>query len=161
MEAKVKWESKMNFTGTAESGFSVPIGARSGSGIETDGFYPMELFAIALASCTAMDVISILNKKRQDVTNFEVALSAERALEHPKVFTSATIEYLITGRKLDEAAIVRSIELSATRYCPAQAMFDKVFPIELKYRIYEDFGENGRQEVKAGVYQKAEVLEPD
>ena len=61
----------------------------------------MELFAIALAGCTAMDVISILEKKRQDVTGFEVKVHADRAPEHPKVFTHARIEYLITGHAVD------------------------------------------------------------
>jgi putative redox protein len=98
-----------------------------------------------------MDVISILQKKRQAVTAFEVQVHTSRAEQHPKVFTSAEIEYIVVGHDLDEAALLRAIELSATRYCPAQAMFEKVFPISLKYHLFED--ENGqRRLVKSGEY---------
>ncbi len=78
---------------------------------------PMELIAIGLAGCTAMDVISILKKKRQHVTDFEVRVHAQRAEEHPKVFIAAEIEYLIYGHQVDEQAVRRSIELSAKTYC--------------------------------------------
>lgn len=143
MEAKVIWHKRLTFTGSADSGFTVPLGGAVEVGGDDDGFRPMELLAMGLAGCTAMDVISILGKKRQDVTAFEVKVHAEQAARHPKSFTRAEIEYVITGRSIDEAAVVRSIELSAERYCPAQAMFDKVFPIALKYHIYEagDHGE--------------------
>ena len=69
----------------------------------------MELLAIGLAGCTAMDVISILSKKRQEVTDFEVQVHAGRAAEHPKVFTDAMIEYFVTGRNLDETALLRAM----------------------------------------------------
>jgi putative redox protein len=97
--------------------------------------------AVSLAGCTAMDVISILQKKRQEITGFRVEVNADRADEHPKVFTNAAIEYHLTGSEIDEKAVVRAIELSATRYCPAQSMLAKVFPITLKYYIYDHNGE--------------------
>lgn len=152
MEAKVNWQGKLTFTGSAESGFQLPLGAEPAVGGDNDGFRPMELLAMGLAGCTAMDVISILSKKRQDVTAFEVQVHAGRATEHPKVFTEAVIEYHVTGRGLDEAALVRAIELSATRYCPAQAMFVKLMPIELKYHLYEDRGQGQRELVKSATY---------
>jgi len=152
MEAKVNWQGKLTFTGSADSGFQVPLGTEPAVGGDNDGLRPMEMLAIGLAGCTAMDVISILSKKRQEVTDFEVQVHAGRAEEHPKVFTEAVIEYWVTGRNLDEAAIVRAIELSATRYCPAQAMFSKLMPIELKYHIYEDRGDGQRELVKSAIY---------
>ena len=76
----------MTFTGTADSGFSVPLGGNPKFGGDNDGFRPMELIATGLAGCTAMDTISILQKKRQEVTDFEVNVHAERAKEHPSVF---------------------------------------------------------------------------
>jgi putative redox protein len=155
MEAKVNWQGKLTFTGWAESGFHLPLGTEPAVGGDNDGFRPMELLAVGLAGCTAMDVISILSKKRQEVTDFEVQIHAGRATEHPKVITDAVIEYLITGRNLDEASVIRAIELSATRYCPAQAMFSKLMPIELKYHIYEDQGNGQRQLVKSAVYTPA------
>ena len=142
MDAKVSWKGRMTFEGTAETGFIVPLGAEPAVGGDNDGFHPIELMLVSLAGCTAMDVISILAKKRQDVTGFEVEVHASRAESHPKVFLSAQIDYRVTGRGVDEAALVRAIELSATRYCPAQAMLGKVFPMELHYRIYEEDGGN-------------------
>lgn len=111
----------------------------------------MELFAIGLAGCTAMDVISVLQKKRQDVTAFDVKVHIERASEHPKVFTSAVIDYLVTGHEVDEVALLRSIELSAARYCPAQAMLKQIMPITLQYQLFEDLGEGQRSLVKTGL----------
>ena len=153
MDAKVTWGGKLAFTGTADSGFELALDGKVSAGGEENGFQPMELMAMSLAGCTAMDVISILRKKRQDVTDFDVRVHAERASEHPKVFTSAVIEYSVVGHGIDEAAVVRSIELSATRYCPAQAMLGQVIPIELKYHIYEDEGEGQKTLVKDGVYK--------
>ena len=152
MEAKVNWQGRLTFTGTADSGFQLPLGTDQAVGGDNHGFRPMELLAVGLAGCTAMDVISILSKKRQEVTDFEVQVHAERAEEHPKVMTGAVIEYFVTGQNLDEAALLRAIELSATRYCPAQAMFGKLMPIELKYNIFEDRGQEQRELVKSGIY---------
>jgi putative redox protein len=152
LNAKATWRGNLSFTSTADSGFAVPLGAKAEVGGGDDGFRPIELIAIGLAGCTAMDVISILKKKRQQVTDFEVQVNAERAEEHPKVFTSAVIEYFLSGNGLTESAVKRAIELSATRYCPAQAMLGEVFPIALKYTIYEDKGGGERELVLAEEY---------
>jgi len=154
MKATVSWQQRMSFIGSADSGFSVPLGADPAVGGDNDGFRPMELMAVSLAGCTAMDVISILQKKRQEVTAFEVRVAAERASEHPKVITRAVIEYLVTGHAIEEAAVLRAIELSALRYCPAQAMLGRVFPIELVYRIFEA-RDGGPELVKEGRYTPA------
>jgi putative redox protein len=138
MQAKVNWKGRLSFEGVADSGYSINLGAEPDVGGDNDGFRPLELMALSLAGCTAMDVISILRKKRQDVTAFEVNVEAERADEHPKVFTQAIIKYQVCGHGVDEKAVLRAIELSAQRYCPAQAMLDSVFPIELRYQIFED-----------------------
>ncbi|MHB8808317.1 MAG: OsmC family protein [Anaerolineaceae bacterium] len=137
MDAKVIWKKNMSFEGTADSGFKVPLGTFSELGGDDDGFRPLELLAIGLAGCTAMDVISILTKKKQDVKNFEVRVHADRADEHPKVFTHLIIEYVISGKDLDRAAVERAVELSETKYCSAQAMFKKVAPIDLVITLHE------------------------
>jgi putative redox protein len=152
MKAQVKWHGRLTFTGSAESGFEVPLGAEPAVGGDNDGFRPMELMAVSLAGCTAMDVISILRKKRQEVTDFRVDVDADRAPRHPKVFTKAVIEYHVTGKNVDEAAVRRSIELSAVRYCPAQGMLAKLIPITLKYYIYEDKGDGKAELVIEGEY---------
>lgn len=137
MDAKVVWKDRMSFEGSAPSGFTLPLGADPAVGGDNDGFRPMELIAIGLAGCTAMDVISILQKKRQDVTSFEVHVDAQRAVEHPKVFTNIKITYVIKGYQVEQAAVERAIELSATKYCPAQAMLEKAVQIEHSYEIHE------------------------
>jgi len=138
MLASVKWNSRMSFTGIADSGFPIFLDTDESVGGDNRAARPLELIALGLAGCTAMDVISILQKKRQEVTSFEVKVDAARANEHPKVFTSAVIRYVITGKNIDEAALTRAIELSAVKYCPAQAMLANAFPMELRYEIYED-----------------------
>ena len=159
MEAKVTWQEKLAFTGIADSGFSIQLDAKKEVGGDGNGFIPMELMALGLAGCTAMDVISILRKKRQDVTDFEVHVDASRADAHPKVFTHATLFYEITGRNVDEAAVVRAIQLSSENYCPAQAMLGKLMPIDLRYRIYE--AQDGEKNlVKEGVYSRTESMMP-
>jgi len=137
MEAKVIWKSGLGFTGTAESGFTIPLGGHSEEGTPNDGFRPVELLAVGLAGCTAMDVISILEKKRTKVTAFDVTVHAQRAEEHPKVFTQAEIVFRLTGTNIDPTAVERAIELSSTKYCPAHAMLGKAFPITTRYEIIE------------------------
>ena len=129
MDANVTWTNGMSFEGTADSGFKVNLGTAAQFGGDDDGFRPLELMLISLAGCTGMDVISILQKKRQDVKGFEVKVHAERAQEHPKVFTSITVEYIVSGNDLDPEAVNRAVELSSTKYCPAQAMLAQAVPI--------------------------------
>lgn len=141
MNVNVSWKNGMSFTGFAESGFEVPLGTDPGVGGSDDGFRPLELMGISLAGCTAMDVISILRKKQQAVTGFEVKVHADKATDFPKVFTRLVVTYVITGKNVEEAALIRAIDLSATKYCPAQAMLGKVVPMELLYEIYDEQGE--------------------
>lgn len=152
MKASVTWQGDLSFKGTADSGFEVPLGAEPEVGGDDDGFRPLELMALSLAGCTGMDVISILEKKRQEITAYEVKVDAVRAEEHPKVFTEARIEYHVTGKEVIEKAVLRSIELSATQYCPAQGMLDQLMPIKLVYYIYEDQGEGEKELVSEGEY---------
>ena len=135
MDAKVIWKQRMSFDGTSDSGFVVPLGTVPEVGGDDDGFRPLELLAVGLAGCTAMDVISILTKKRQQVHSFEVKVHADRQAEHPKVFTHLTIEYVLSGKNLSQEAVERAVQLSADKYCPAQAMFKKIIPMELKITI--------------------------
>ena len=137
MDAKVVWQDGLTFKGTADTGFTLSLGAEQAVGGSEDGFRPMELIALGLAGCTGMDVISILKKKQQEVTSFEVKVHAERTSEHPKVFTHAAVEYIVTGHQINPEAVERAVELSVTKYCPAQAMLMKAFPIEHKIMVLE------------------------
>jgi putative redox protein len=114
----------------------------------------MELIALGLGGCTAMDVLSILRKKRQQVTQFEVQVDAPRSSDYPRVFTSAVITYIVTGKNIEEAAVLRAIELSATKYCPAQFMLVQAFPMELHYEIYEEEGHGNRRLTSQGFWQE-------
>jgi putative redox protein len=135
LEEKVIWKNNLSFVNTGRNNLTLPMSAAPSAGGDGVGYEPMELVAIALAGCTGMDVISILQKKRQDVTAFEVQVHAERATEFPKVFTNIVIEYIVEGNHVEPAAVERSIELSATKYCPVQAMLGKACNIEHKYSI--------------------------
>jgi putative redox protein len=137
LDAKVIWNNRLSFTGTADTGFTLPLDADPGVGGDNTGFRPLELMALSLAGCTAMDVISILRKKQQDVTGFEVRVHADQQEEHPHVFTYVKVQYIITGRQVSEEAVKRSIELSVTKYCPAQAMLSKCVQVEHTYQILE------------------------
>jgi len=157
MKVSVNWQGNMTFTGTSPSGFPVQMDADSTFGGTSAGIRPMEMIAFGLAGCTAMDVLSILRKKRQNVTQFEVRLDAPRSAEYPKVFTRAMITYVVTGRNVDEIAVLRSIELTATKYCPAQIMLEQAFPMDLHYEIYEDEGDGNRRLTHQGAWQEAQL----
>jgi putative redox protein len=137
MDATLKLEEGMRFVGTADTGFEVAMDAAESVGGDNSGPRPMELILIGLCGCTAMDVISILRKKRQEVTTLEVKAHAEREDTHPKVFTDITLAYKVTGQNIDPKAVERSIQLSAERYCPAQAMLGQVVNISTNYEIIE------------------------
>jgi len=154
MKAVVQWKENMTFIGTPDSGFLVQMDADDYFGGTNQGVRPMEMIALGLASCTGMDVISILRKKRQQVTQFEVRVNAPRSAEHPKVFTSARITYIVAGTNIDEAAVLRSIELSMTKYCPVQVMLSQAFPMELYYEIYEDEQDGSRRLISQGIWQE-------
>ncbi len=100
---------------------------------------PKETLLAALAGCTAMDVASLLRKKRQAVDAYEIDVSAESAEEHPKVFTTITVEHRVSGA-VEPEPLRRSIELSATRYCPVNAMLSATVRIEHRYRLTDADG---------------------
>ncbi|MCC6569475.1 MAG: OsmC family protein [Anaerolineales bacterium] len=158
MKAVVNWQDGMKFIGTGPSGFPLQMDAESSLGGSDSGVRPMELIALGLIGCQAMDVISVLRKKRQQVTGFEVRFDGPRSPDFPKVFTRAEITFVVTGNQIDEAAVIRAIELTATKYCPASAMLDQVFPMELKYEIYEDEGGEKRL-IYQGVWQNTMLVD--
>ena len=154
MKATVQWKENLTFLGTPDSGFPVQMDADDSLGGTGSGVRPMEMVALALAGCTGMDVLSILRKKRQQITQFEVRVNAPRSPEYPKVFRSAQLTYVVIGKKVDEAAVLRSIELSVTKYCPVHFMLGQAFPIESRYEIYEEEGEGNRRLVAEGIWQE-------
>ncbi|MBN1178685.1 MAG: OsmC family protein [Anaerolineae bacterium] len=102
-----------------------------------EGPSPMEYLLLGLAGCTGMDVVSILQKKRQPFTNLEVRVTAERADEHPRVYTKVHMTFVVTGKDVKPEAVERAIELSETKYCSASAMFAKTAEMSTSYEIVE------------------------
>jgi len=136
------WKNGLSFEGSADSGYRLPLDAGADVGGADDGFRPLELMALSLAGCTAMDVISILRQKQQVVDAFEVRVEAERAADHPKVFTRMVVEYRLRGKAIDPQAVDRAVALSRDRYCPAQGMLAKVVPIEHRVVIQDEARSN-------------------
>jgi len=101
------------------------------------GLAPMKVVLIGLCGCTAMDVVSILQKKRQPFTGLQVRATAERASDHPRVYTRIHLEYIVRGKGVDPQAVERAIELSQTKYCSVSAMLAKTAEITTSYRIEE------------------------
>jgi putative redox protein len=126
----------MAFEGVGQSGLSVRFDTTAEEGGGT-GFAPMELLLLTQAACTAMDTISILKKKRQDVTGFEVRAHGLRADDHPRVFTDITLEFIVRGHGVDPQAVARSIELSETKYCSVGGMLKGTANIKTTYRVEE------------------------
>lgn len=136
MQVSLGWKKHdLSFSGSAPSGHSVDLSAYKESGGVGDGFAPEELVAIGLAGCTGMDVVSILRKKQQDVQDFQVRVTTQKRDEHPKVWTHALIEYIVTGANVDPAAVERAIQLSSEKYCLVQGMLKASVNIESRYEI--------------------------
>ena len=154
MKVTVNWKGDMTFAGESPSGFPIQMDSASDFGGTNNGPRPMEMIALGLAGCTAMDVISILKKKRQSVTQFDVRVDAPRSPDFPKVFTSAVITYIVSGKNISEDAVLRAIELTATKYCPAQMMLSQAFPIDLHYEVYEDEGDGNQTLTSRGIWQE-------
>lgn len=137
MTASARLQDGMRFQGESGSGYTLTMDAEEHAGGENAGFRPMELLLVGLAGCTAMDVISILRKKREDVTDYEVKVTGERAEDHPRVYTSVTITHIVTGRHVKPESVARAVELSETKYCGASATLSKTARVEHKYEVRE------------------------
>src|SRR5579885_1312522 len=137
MTAQATLATQMRFEVEAGSGHHVTLDAAEHDGGQNTGFRPMELLLVGLAGCTGMDVISILRKKRQQVTAYEVRVEGRRAEGHPMVFVEITIEHILTGVHIQPGGVVRAIHLSAERYCGAGAMLGKVAHLTHTFRIVE------------------------
>lgn len=137
LDATITLREGMAFNAASGSGHDIIIDTGTADGGQNQGPSPMELLLMGTAGCTAMDVISILRKKRQQVTAYHVQIHGTRAVTDPKVFTDITIEHVVTGHNIADAAVAHAIDLSVTKYCGAQAMMSKTAQITVTYRILE------------------------
>jgi putative redox protein len=137
-EAVLRLKDGLRFTATTASGFEVELDSAVDADAPLSAPSPMELQLVALGGCTAMDVISILRKMRQDVTSYEVGLAHTRSPEHPRVYTSVQIAHRLRGSGIGEANVRRAIALTMTRYCPVFAMLYPKVAITERFEITDE-----------------------
>jgi putative redox protein len=122
MKASVTWLDGVSFIAESESGHTVVIDGPPSAGGRNIGIRPMELVLLGVGGCTSFDVMTILQKSRQNVTDCVVRIEAERADEIPSVFTKIHFHFLVTGKSLKASQVKRAISLSAEKYCSASIM---------------------------------------
>ena len=150
------WKGRMKFDAVGKAGFVEHLDSSKAVGGDEEASRPMDFIGMGLAGCTAMDVISVLKKKRKSIIEFQVKFHGNRSHEHPTVFTDAVIEYIFTSNDLDEDSVIRSIGLSVDKYCPAIAMLRQAFPMRFIYKIFSDGEESPRIE---GEYIQQQEME--
>lgn len=123
--ARITWVQDALFVGESGSGHTVTMDGSPDIGGRDLAARPMEMVLIGMGGCTAIDVASMLRKQRQDVRDIIVELEAERAGDHPKVFTAVKVIYRVRGKKLNKALVERAVSLSDEKYCSATAMIRK------------------------------------
>ena len=137
MNISVNWVDGMLMVGKSDSGHSITMDGPPEIGGENLGVRPMEMLLLGVAGCTMIDVVSTLKKMRQDLTQCETKVNAERANDHPKVFTDIHIQFVIKGKDLDQNKVEKAITLSAEKYCSASIMLGKTASITHDFEIVE------------------------
>lgn len=137
MKARVKWVEQATFLGEAGSGHAVVMDGPPDHGGRNLGVRPMEMLLLGMGGCTAFDVVSILKKSRQPISDCVAEIEAERADTDPKVFTKIHVHFVVTGRGLDEKRVARAVSLSAEKYCSASIMLGKAAEITHDFEIAE------------------------
>ncbi len=138
MKTRVKWIEDVCFMGETDSGHAVVMDGAPDIGGRNLGPRPMEMLLLGAGGCTSVDVIMILKKSRQDVTGCEVVLEADRANDHPKVFTKINMHFIVRGRNLKAETVERAIKLSAEKYCSATIMLAKTAEVTHDFEIIEE-----------------------
>lgn len=137
MEANVRWAGRMTFIGKAGTNHLVAMDTTPEFDGDNSATKPLELLLVALGGCTGMDIVPLFKKMRQDVTAVELSITADRSEEHPKVYTKIDIEYVVTGRNLDEQNVRHAIELSQEKYCSVSAILRKACPVNYTVRLVQ------------------------
>ena len=125
MHSKIQWHDNVHFTAIADSGHAIELDGSADAGGENLGSRPMELVLMGLGGCTSFDVIQILKKSRQIVTDCVTQITATRAETIPQVFETIHLHFVVTGKKLDANKVARAISLSADKYCSASKMLER------------------------------------
>ncbi|MDQ7787076.1 MAG: OsmC family protein [Thermodesulfovibrionales bacterium] len=138
MNAKVTYVNGLQFVGDTASGHAIMMDGDKSVGGENTGPRPMELLLIAAGGCSGMDIISILKKKKQDVTGLEINVSGNKAEDYPKKFTEIILEFIVKGRRIEESAVKRAVELSMTKYCSVKATLQGTAKINYSFKILQE-----------------------
>jgi putative redox protein len=137
MKVRIKWIENVAFVGETESSHAIVMDGAPEGGGRNIGPRPMETVLAGTGGCTAYDVVAILKKARQDITDCVVDIDADRAAEDPKVFTRIHFHFTIRGRNLKREHVERAIHLSAEKYCSASIMLGKMAQISHDFEIVE------------------------
>lgn len=137
MQARIKWVQDATFLGESGSGHAVVMDGPPDHGGRNLGVRPMEMLLLGMGGCTAFDVVSILRKSRQPITDCVAEIEAERAGQDPKIFTRIHVHFVVTGDGLDDKRVARAVSLSADKYCSASIMLGKTAEITHDYEIRE------------------------
>jgi putative redox protein len=137
MKARIKWIDGVSFEATSGSGHRLILDGAPEHGGQNAGIRPMEAVLIGVGACSGFDVVSILKKARQQVSDCVVELEAERAEDPPKVFTRVRMRFVVSGTDLKPAAVQRAVDLSAEKYCSATAMLRPTVDIRHEVEIVE------------------------
>ena len=137
MKARVKWLDHMTFVGESDSGHSVVMDGPPEAGGRNLGIRPMEMVILGLGGCSSFDVVSILKKTRQNISNCHVEITAERADTDPKVFTKIHAHFVVEGKGLSEKQVEKAVSLSADKYCSVSIMLASTVEITHDYEIIE------------------------
>lgn len=137
MKARIKWVENVCFIGESETGHAVVLDGAADAGGRNLGMRPMEMLLIGMGACTSFDVVTILKKARQPVTDCVAELQAERADEIPKVFTRIHVHFVVTGQGLNPSQVERAVKLSAEKYCSASIMLGKSAEVTHDFEIVE------------------------
>jgi len=137
MKARIKWVQDATFLGESGSGHAVVMDGPPDFGGRNLGVRPMEMLLLGMGGCASFDVVLILNRSRQDISDCVAEIEAERAEQDPKVFTAIHVHFIVTGKQLNEKRVARAVELSAEKYCSASIMLGKTATITHDYEIRE------------------------
>ena len=137
MNISVNWVDGMLMVGKSHSGHSITMDGPSEIGGENLGVRPMEMLLLGVAGCTMIDLVTTLQKMRQDLMHLKTKVNAERADDHPKVFTDIHIQFIVKGQDLDLKKVEKAITLSAEKYCSASIMLGKTASISHDFEILE------------------------
>lgn len=137
MKARIKWVQDATFIGESGSGHAVVMDGPPDHGGRNLGVRPMEMLLLGLGGCTAFDVVHILKKSRQPVTDCVAEVEAQRSSEDPKVFTAIHVHFTVSGKDLDDKRVARAVQLSAEKYCSASIMLGKTATMTHDYELQE------------------------